>query len=378
MAPIAGKTKLQPDKLLSFRPVGRVIDESGIAAEFALMRKACGKKVTSSIMERICKQSGTHLLKFVNPRVDSHQATLRVNCSNNKFHNPILPSGNAADIPVAKLIFRPLEIFGYPPRSVADHIIDPNELSKKVCVAFEAVFGRDVLQAIEKSLREPAPVIQKLEAKEFPIIFIPSPEGGDLQVTPLAPAASYLGMQEVAAPYRKKREATEPTLPRGKWNRQKISDKAQNISGAISKLRLRFRATMPSVMLKHEAAIWQFVHGGQFPRWYDRNIMQIVLDYAQALERAQVFSNSEIRAGLNARADRLISDSIAFATEVMEEAHFLATGQGISPESLMAPRSARTLLLSLFRQGTDDFDRARWAMNAPHFGQRVQRHRSKK
>ena len=366
------------DKLLSFRTVGRVMPVIDVAAEFALMRAACGRSVTPVIMERICKRSGTHLVKLVSPRVDGHHAVLRVERGEDSRSTPLLPSVNAADIPFAKLIFRPLEITGHPPRSVVDHVMDPDHLSDTILASFEGVFGRDVLEAIRESLLGTAPVIQKLAAGEFPIIFIPSPKGGDLQVTPVAPAAAYMGMKDVAAPYFQKRESGGPPLPRSKWHRLTVSGKPRNISGAIRGPRLRFRATMPATMLRLEAAIWRFVHGGPFPRWFDSSMEQAVLDYAQALEIARVFSNSNIRAGLNSRADGLIRDAIVFATETMEEARHLAEGQGMALESLAAPPRPRSLLLSLFGRGTDRFERARWALDSVHFDHREQYHRTLK
>ena len=46
-----------------------------------------------------------------------------------------------------KLIFRPLEVEGHPPRSLVDHVLNPDELSPAVTEAFGKVFGDDALKA---------------------------------------------------------------------------------------------------------------------------------------------------------------------------------------------------------------------------------------
>jgi hypothetical protein len=58
-----------------------------------------------------------------------------------------------------------------------------------------------VLEAMRGALhleKKPPP---KLGAGGFPIIFIPNPGGGDLQVTPASPATAFKGMKRVTDPY---------------------------------------------------------------------------------------------------------------------------------------------------------------------------------
>ena len=370
-----GSRKAAKDHLLSFKPVGRVIQIDNLDSEFVRMRDACGREVTPEIMAKICHRCGTHLVKMVSPRADGNHAILRIDCGEKNTHMQLVPSVNAADIPLAKVIFRPLEIKDRPPRSVVDHIVNPDDISERVCTAFEAVFGPEVLNVIREMLLKPAPIIQKLAAGEFPIIFIPSPKGGDLQVTPVSPAAAYMGMKDVAAPYLGRQPPGAAPIPRSRWHRQTVSGKPQNISGTIFGPRLRFLACMPSDTSKYDAAIWRYVHGGQFPRWRDPDTAKLVLDYSKALRRALEYSNRNIRESLDRRVDQLILKADAFVAATMNDACQLAEKRNMARDTLKAPRAAGKTLLSLFTNKTEDFDLARWALGSAHFDYRENHHR---
>lgn len=357
------------DQLLSFKPTGRLIQPYAIAEEFELMRQACRKELTLEILVRICEKSGTHLVKLVTPRADGNQAILRFESLDHEAQSPFLPSVNAPDIPFAKIIFRPLEITGFPSRSLVEHVRAPDALSDRVISAFGDVFGLEHMQLIGAILLEPAPVIHGLPVGEFPIIFIPSPKGGDLQITPVSPASSFMEMKAVMSPYFQKQIYGGPRVPRGRWHKQAISSKPQNISGAIGGPRVRFLAEMPAGMQQYDAEIYRFVHGGGFPRWREKDVDVWILRYADLLARDKEFNNQDTRAGLDRLADRLIRDAEEFSAITMEDAKRIADASDIAHEKLKAAPDASLILLR--RSWSDDgFNRARMALNSSHFDHR--------
>jgi hypothetical protein len=306
--------------LLSFKTAGRPIPLDDIASEFRLMRDCLKSPLTEGVAIRICEKSGSHLIKLVSPRVDGNHAVLRFDDPGGNRKSSILPSVNAPDIPFCKVVFRPLEIVGHPSASVVDHILNPEDHSSVVLDAFSQAFGSDVLDAMRKSLLVDVKTPQKLGSGEFPIIFIPRPGGGDLQVTPVSPASAFMGMKRAADHYFQKPQPDGPRLPRGRWTKQAISSKPQNISGAIGGPRMRFMATMPPAMQQVEAELYRYIHGGSFPRWRDEEVSTWVLRYADMLEENIKFNNEDTRAALDRTADRLIRDASEFTSDTYADA----------------------------------------------------------
>ena len=232
------------DDLLLHRPLGRILELEAIGAEFALIRRAFeaeGKAVPGEKeFRRVGAGSGTHLLKLNSARVPIGQHVLRVIRPATNRHPELFPSIDAGYAKHCKLVFRPLEVAGHPTRSLADHILNPDEVvSPKVMAGFSDAFGEDALDALCEALTTPLPPIKSLPAAEFPIIFLPRPGGGDLQATPIAPAEAYVRFGEVTEPFFRKQEEGEPRVPRGRWRRQFVADKPQNISSAVGKQRTR-------------------------------------------------------------------------------------------------------------------------------------------
>ena len=231
----SGKS-LNKKEIISFKPLGRPLAVEEVLGEFRLMEAALKNSLTVVVARRICEKSGSHLIKLVSPRVDGEHAVLRVDAPNSNRKSTLLPSVNASDIPYCKVVFRPLEIEGVPAMSVVDHILNPEGHSERVLGDFATVFGDDVLAVMREVLLSPPNIPLKLGAGEFPIIFVPRPGGGDLQVTPVSPATSFMGMKRVTDHYFQKAQSETPRPPRGRWTRQAISSKPQNISGAIGGL----------------------------------------------------------------------------------------------------------------------------------------------
>jgi hypothetical protein len=233
--------------------------------------------------------------------------------------------------------------------------------------SFTAVFGADVLDALKSSLAATPAPISRLPAAGFPIVFLPTPAGGDLQATPLAAAAAYMAMREVIAPYYRKQEKDGPKVPRGAWSRQAVSAKPQNISGAIGGSRIRFHARFPGTLNRLDAEIHRFVAGGSFPRMRGAEITEAVLQYADLLDRDAKYSNRDIRSGLEQRAESLIREVREFVEDIRAEAILVdpsATDLPVPPPDV--------LLLRRRWPRPDDLDRARQALTGAHFRSRVQ------
>lgn len=353
--------------VLSFRPIGEPIRIEEVTNAYRQMATEHGKPVTPEAMARVGAKSGSYLLKLISPRADGDQSVMRPSPRLADRHPDLVPSVNAADIPIAKIAFRPIEILGYPTKSLVDHILSPNDISDHVAEGFAAVFGADVLAALKASLAAvPAP-ITRLPTAEFPVIFLPNPAGGDLQATPVAPAAAYMGMRDVVAPYFRKQEKNGPKIPRGSWSRQSVSAKPQNISGAIGGPRIRFHARCPGALGRFEAEVRRFFAGRGFPRMSGGDTTDWILRYADLLARDAEYSNRDIRTGLDRLADRLIGEAFDFIEEVRAEAIRL---DPTATELPMPPPDAVLLRRRWARQ--DDFDRARQALTGAHFRTRVQ------
>ena len=176
--------KAEKQDLLSFKLTKRILTLDGLEDEFRLMKSMFPKGVTTSQIVDMGLKSGTHLLKTINARAEKDQAILRIQATKN-YREDLMPSVPSASIPLAKLIFRPLRIDGYKPQSVVDAISNPNEISPQIKDAFAVVFGQDCLLALSSVITGEAPSVVKLPADNFPIIFLPDGNGGDLQVTPV-------------------------------------------------------------------------------------------------------------------------------------------------------------------------------------------------
>ena len=348
---------LKAEDLLSFKAVGRPIALHAVADELRLMQAQLKTPMTAKIAARVCEKSGSHLLKLVSARADGDEACLHIEAPSANRRPKVLPSTNAPDIPYCKVLYRPLEILGHSTRCIVDDVMNPDEASGTVLEAFASVFGQDVLE---------------LAAGEFPIVFVPRPDGSDLQITPVSPAIAFMGMKGVIDALYERRRAESTKVPYGAFQNQSISSKPQNISGAIGGPRRRIMARMPPVLEQFDAEIHRYVHGGSFPRWRDRTVADWVLRYADMLDADARYNDRNTRAALDRTTDRLVYEARGFIDDTRAEAIRAAEEAGIDSASLATPPEPGFVLLQLsFPDGT--FSKARKALTSPHFNDRAAR-----
>ena len=356
------------EEILSFRCVNRILAEGDVEHEFALMLSFLSRVPAPADFHRVGMGSGTHLLKLTTPRSDVSQSILRFGTASSNKMPAFVPSLNAPDIPFAKIVYRPLEIFGRPPRSLLDHIRGPDESSEAILNAFANVFGVDCLDALRSALLGEKPHVVSLpDTGEFPIIFLPRPAGGDIQATPVSPAANFMGFKNMASGWFLKQEKDAPPVPRGHWIKQSISAKPQNISGAIGGPRQRFLAKMPSVMRDYEAATLRHARGGSFPIWRDDDVEAAVLHYAGRLDSG--YTNSDIRAGTDWYADQLISGALDFVAEVRGDVRELLEKEDKADNALPEPPRPSAVILRR-RWKRDGREIALRALTSGHFRDR--------
>lgn len=320
------KASLTAKELLSFRETGRILSVNQLEQEFRFIQTTLKSQPTADIFTKIGRGSGTHILKTTTPRADVEHSVLRVNRSSSNLRSKYIPSLNAPLIPFAKIVFRPLEIEGHSAKSIVEHLLYPDEISAKVLDAFAFVFGQDCLDSLANAILSDAPEITQLpDAGEFPIIFLPGPDGGDIQVTPVSPIETYMGFKEMSAWWFQKQEKNGPRPPRGRWDRQSVSAQMQNISGAIGGSRQRFFSSIPTVMAESEAGLLRFVKNGSFPRFRSKEVVDLMTAYLELRAVNEVHTNSDIRSKLEEYADAMISEALQFAAGVLEDAAALKT-----------------------------------------------------
>ncbi|WP_335661605.1 hypothetical protein [Paracoccus sp. (in: a-proteobacteria)] len=307
-----------------------------------------------------CAQgSGTHILKLLNSSIAGGNNVLRLASAGKNHRARYLPSINAAITPYAKIIHRPIAIEGRSGRkSLVDHIIEPDDLSPVIFDSFARAFSAESLELIRKEILGPRDQVTALHGENFPIVYGPSPDGGDIQITPVSPLNSLNEFRIAALPAKGSGERVSLTT-------QELSAKPQNISSAISGRRYRFFASFPRAMSDTDAGLRRLLAGGRFPAMrMDQDLQDMLSHYAKLnrqVSSEDEYSNRAIRTGM-ARLGTYIVDLLAV--------HIAEIGEAAKEqdETFNMPNfDPVNLLLGGFWKERDERTRVRSALSAPAF-----------
>ncbi len=365
-AKTSSKSKQKNPEVLTFNKVGDPIEINEILNEFTKMRDAIKKPIKpedfeqfGKSFERVGKRSGTHLIKIRTPRADLDQSVLRIKEKGTNRIPDFFPSGNARDNRIAKVIFRPIRILDHDCQSVVGSILNPNKVSEHILNAFKQTFGCEALTKLRIAITDKITINELPTCGEFPIIFVPHPKGGDLQITPISSINSFMKMKEIKSNY------SNPKFCQ--WSELTVSNKPQNISGVISKSRIRFLATLPEVMKPKAAELFRFAKGGNFPLWRNSEVSSLVIDYANRLEQHEKYNNTKTRRALNIAADRLIIDAFEFFSETISATKDIIKLYNLPEKALSVEPDIDRILINRRWDNNDHLNRARNALNSSHF-----------
>lgn len=305
-----------------------------------ILQKRKDRIPTPEKMAAVAKGTGTHLVKLVSTKADMKATGVVLRHTPNRGNSVggLYPTVNSADIPTAKLLHRPMEIEGFEARSLADHILQPDDVTDILFQAFASVFGEDCLIAARDALREDPVEVSILPTRNFPIVFAPYSSGIDIQITPMSPASLMDDMQDfyfkrsaIFGDAKKKQDAEKkkagwdentplPPLPKlGDWTEQHLSYQPQNISGKTPAKRRRLMARFPDAMSNYTAQMWRMAKSGKFPNIDDHQLEDYMLEYVKRIDRREKYENADMKRGLDWHGQRLAAMAFDFIADVLTE-----------------------------------------------------------
>ncbi|MCW3784386.1 hypothetical protein [Defluviimonas salinarum] len=372
----AGEPAAAKGPFLTFSSSVRPYDEGDLEQAFRDMLDEYAKPVPASKFGEVARAAGTHILKFNDKNVPLGEHILRFPPRNSNGAGDYLPSPNAADSPIAKIIFRKIAILDQEgSRSLVQHIIAPDNVSDGVTAAFAAVFGDEALDAVRQGLMAARTSVNTLWHENFPIVFVPGPDGSDLQLTPIVPAASWAAMRGVMDAYFRELEQGEDfrLVRRGaRRTRQEVSSKLQNICPSISGPRQRFLAAFPQPLTSEMAEIWRYAHGGARPIMRGGEIEELARSYL-GLHRTVTgtpdkagYSNADIRRGMANLARWMVRSVREFVEEINEAA------LEVNPDFSVPETDITEVILRRRWKSNEELLAIRAALNAGDFQKHVE------
>lgn len=351
-------------RVLSFRDPGApfAADQIGnIYADFKEAASSKDKPFTDDTgkFAQVAQNSGTHILKLLNKQSEDH--VLRLAAPGVNRRPKFFPSMNAALGKYAKIIFQPVAILGVPGyKSLVDHILEPDDISAAIEASFVEAFSKESLLALKEGLLEDRSGVGRLHAQNFPVVYAPSPDGGDLQLTPIAPLQVYADFKGEVIPEVGSKESI-------RLSRQEVTSKTQNISIFIGGPRVRFSGSVPPALANGDAGVIRMVKGGPIPApssedLTDRLDHLVKLHYAKTDYAAgKGYFNADMEKGLRRLAGWLIDEAIAWVSDIEEAA------QEIEAEFVMPKADYGLLLLRGYRGDHASREKVRVALRDSSF-----------
>ena len=108
----------------------------------------------------------------------------------------------------------------------------------------------------------------------------------------------------------------------GEWSNLSFSDKPQNMIVGAPITRTRFRAAFPAVLNEVAAQIWKFKSGGSFPRFFECETIDSLIDYANEavrLEDPKQFRGGRVMEAHQNRAEYIARRASEFIADIVLE-----------------------------------------------------------
>lgn len=268
-----------------FSRMARIIQpeaDQPVAGEAVLDAKGNSRSIlVPEVFAKVGRSCGTHSLKLNNPRAEEH--VLMVD------DHRLMCFPNAGYSKLAKAMFRQIRIVGHNGdeslTSLAQAFHSESLHVSTLVDAAKSAFGDECIDAFIEGLGAPRE-IRNLHTENMPIVFLPSPAGGDIQVTPVSPASAFMDVSRQTSVFFLKDERDKNGIitkrqRRGNFARHSISSKPQNITAMIGGGRQRFVARFPEIAGQTEAGIRRMLRGGPVPALREPVLTEIMLSFAR-------------------------------------------------------------------------------------------------
>lgn len=306
-------------------------------------KNAVGKDLNPEIFYRSATSSGTHSLKSINPKIPRNLSYLRARPAGRNHLGKVWPTGNAGEGPYHRILAMPINIKGGgAPRSILDHIIEPDHYSPLIFEAFSHAFGSEVLNNVVISTRT-EPEYAGAEHHEVPIVFIPT-ELGDVQITPVTSFAAFAKTKSLLTEYHWWKVGKEGR--RVDQVSQSLSGQAQNIAPPYKTGQPKFRASFPRGLSVGEAQAMAFACGGRFPRLRSGDLRAATVLFLERYKARMATNLPKVRSALQHSAKAM------FLSAAEERDAFLTLASTYAETDLRAP-SVRDIVFSSFREDRD-------------------------
>lgn len=316
----ASEKEAEKASFLTFEVVETVYEADNLAQAFLDIRSEM-KKVEIKKFASVAAAIGTHSLKTLTPRA-SQSYTKKSQSVFTVGDHQMMFSGNAAESAYAKALLRPVSVRERnAPISLIEAIVRGGAFAENLKEAFAVVFGEDALSEVVSAAGQGLKDITALPPKNFPIVFLPHPDG-DVQATPISPLSSFMSSRKEAGPFMQKKTSADDTPRRGRFKRTEVSSKMQNVSPQLFGGKLRMIATLPRLSDSRQAMIWSFANGGRFPRMDDLSIGDMLVSFAK-LNEADIAgaSSPRVTEAMASIMRVVVSDAVEHAVSCCEEAY---------------------------------------------------------
>jgi hypothetical protein len=340
-------------KYLSVSSIGRPYGVHEIPEIFEDMKKGLKKALPENAFAQAIEKLGTHAPKIISPRADKiYGMNFRIPRKNAPSKTWV--SGNGALGSHAKVLCRPIAIIGEPGNeSFIERIMSGCKHAPALENAFANAFGQAALNhvkaAVSKGPTSSAGIA--LHGENFPIFYLPGPDGTDIQASPGGYVDAYVAINSLRRETRatsnawwdfekerqkaikaditndmdkdeaEKQHPQKPRPPQVSWIVTAVSDKMQNAVIGVEKQRSRLFVKFPEVLDQEDADLWRYVNNGAFPPLRNPELPEILVRYAHTfhLWDKMDFKPDALTAKIDNLADAAIRRAIWHIDDIKED-----------------------------------------------------------